>query len=126
MTIAALTHIGEMLTGAGINYQLGQYRYEGTAPKYPYYVGTYNEADKGQEDGSSETTLTINGWTRGEWLDLEQDKATIMGLFPFTGYTTILEQSGLAVAYARSQVIPSGDPELKRIEITLTVKEWSV
>lgn len=126
MTPEALAHIGDLIVGAGVNYQLGSFRYDGPAPKYPYYVGTYNEADGGQEDGSSAATLTINGWTRGAWLELEQGKAKIKRLFPAAGgYTAILEHSGLAVSYARSHQIPSGDPELKRIEITLHVQEWS-
>lgn len=126
MTTEALKTINARLSEAGINYHFARYNYGDGSPVYPYYVGTYSETDDGREDGSLGAALTISGWTRGDWIDLEHGKAAIRGLFPTTGYTAVLEQTGLAVTYARSQVIPTGDAELKRIDITLNVKEWSV
>lgn len=125
MTTEALKTINARLSEAGINYHFARYNYGGS-PVYPYYVGSYSETGDGQEDGSLGAALTISGWTRGDWIDLERGKAVIRGLFPTTGYTAVRERTGLAVTYARSQVIPTGDAELKRIDITLNVKEWSV
>ena len=34
--------------------------------------------------------------------------------------------SAVAIFYATSLVVPTGDAELKRIQINLDVKEWSV
>lgn len=125
MTEQSLEYIKNRLKEAGLNYHLARYYYEG-APVYPYFVGTYKENDATTEDGLQETVFTINGWTRGFWMDLERAKAKVKALFPVTGDTAILDGSGLAVSYARSQQLPTGEEELKRIEITLSVKEWSV
>lgn len=125
MTLEALAYINDRLTEADINYHFMRYNFGQGGPVYPYSVGTYNEEDDAAEDGGQSATFTVNTWTRGTWLELEQVKATIKALFPVTGRTAILEGSGLAVSYTRSQPIPTGDEELKRIEIILTVKEWS-
>lgn len=125
MTPQALSFINDRLSEAGLNYHLARYNYGDGSPVYPYFVGSYREADAVTEDGLQETTLTVSGWTRGPWVDLERDKNTIRYLFPTYGATAILGRSGVAVSYVRSQMIPTGDSELKRIDITLRVKEWS-
>lgn len=127
MTEQALKYINDRLTEAGINYHFARYQFGGDAPEYPYAVGTYNEAEATTEDGLQETTLTLDCWTRGSWADLERVKARVKATFPPTGDTTILSTgSGVAVSYARTLTIPTGEAELKRIEITLNIKEWSV
>lgn len=125
MTPQALAFINGRLNGAGLNYHFARYNYGDGAPVYPYEVGTYSESDAVSEDGRQEATFTLSCWTRGEWLELEQVKAKIKALFPVYGATEILDGSGVAVAYVRSQPIPTGDSELKRMDITLTVIEWS-
>lgn len=126
MTLQALAYINDRLTEAGINYHFMRYNFGQGDPEYPYSVGSYSENDDAAEDGGQSATFTVNAWTRGTWMELERVKATIKALFPVTGATAILEDgSGLVVSYVRSQPIPTGDEELKRIEIILTVKEWS-
>lgn len=125
MTPQALGYINSRLRAAGLNYHFVRYKYGNAGPVYPYYVGSYKENDAEAEDGGQEAAFTVTGWTRGEWLDLEQDKATIKSLFPAVGATAILAGSGVVVSYVRAQPIPTGDPELKRIDITLQVQEWS-
>ena len=125
MTPQALSFINDRLSAAGLNYHLARYNYGDGSPVYPYYVGTYRDGDAATEDGRQETTFTVTGWTRGAWMDLEQDKNKIRALFPTHGATAILKGSGVAVSYVRGQMIPTGDSELKRIDITLMVKEWS-
>lgn len=125
MTPQVLNYIKDRLIGAGLNYHFARYNYGDGSPVYPYHVGTYNEADAVSEDGRQEATLTISSWTRGTWLELEQAKAKIKALFPVYGVTAILDGSGVAIAYVRSQPIPTGDSELKRMDTTLNVIEWS-
>ena len=125
MTPQALNYISGRLIEAGLNYHFARYNYGDGSPVYPYEVGTYNEADAVSEDGRQEAALTLSCWTRGAWLELEQVKAKIKTLFPVYGATEILDGSGMAVAYVRSQPIPTGDAELKRMDIILTVIEWS-
>ena len=78
------------------------------------------------EDGLQESTFILNGWTRNTWLELEQAKEKIGNYFNrISGKRVIVEDgSAVAIFYANSLVIPTGDAELKRIEIHLTVKEW--
>lgn len=125
MTDESLAFIDNALESAGINYEFGEYSSE---LQYPYFVGEYAETDVENEDGMQETSFILSGFSRDTWLTLEKAKNTIKKLFhPIEGRTAILESgSGIAVFYARSNNIPTGDYQLKRIEIILTVKEWSV
>ena len=125
MTDESLAFIDNALTGAGINYEFGEYTSE---LQYPYFVGEYTETDVENEDGMQESTFILSGFSRDSWLTLEKAKQTIRALFPpVEGKTAILESgSGIAVFYARSNIIPTGDYQLKRIEIDLTIKEWRV
>lgn len=129
MTLQALAYINGRLTGAGLNYHLGRYDYGAGPPQYPYHVGEYNEDEVDAEDGGQRTTFTIHSWARGAGaaLALEQDKAKIRALFPpVGGDRAILDDgSGVVVTYGRSQYIPTGDAELKRLETTIIVNEWS-
>ena len=127
MSMQALEYINNRLTEADINYHFARYIFSGDAPVYPYSVGTYNEQEAESEDGLQETTFTVSSWTRGEWLELEQTKAKIKALFPPAGGTTAILPggTGVAVTYLRTQTIPTGDDELKRIDTTLNVQEWS-
>lgn len=128
MTLQALAYIKGRLTDAGLNYHLGRYDYGNGSPKYPYHVGEYSEDDAVNEDGGQQTTLTIHSWARGAGaaVALEQDRAKIRSLFPpVGGDRAILDGSGVVVTYGRSQYIPTGDSELKRLETTIIINEWS-
>lgn len=122
MTKTALKFINNTLESAGINYDFAERK---RAVVYPYWVGEYTDLGADNEDGMSEANFTLDGWTRGEWLDLENDRETIESLF--NDCTTILENgSGIDISYAGAQIIPTGDAELKRMQINLTIKEWKV
>lgn len=122
MTKEAIGYINSQLEGAGINYEFGVWTSDIV---YPYFVGEYNESDATLEDGLHEADFFLNGFTKGSWLDLENAKETIENVF--SGNTTILSNgSGIDVSYAGSLVIPTGDENLKRIQINLKIKEWMV
>lgn len=128
MTPQALAYINGRLTDAGLNYHFGRYNYGSGSPVYPYHVGEYAEGEADTEDGGQQTALTITSWARGSEaaLQLELDKAKIRALFPpVGGDRAILDGSGVAIAYQRSQYIPTGDSELKRLETVIIVNEWS-
>lgn len=128
MTQQALAYINRRLTDAGLNYHFGRYDYGEGSPVYPYHVGEYSEDPVESEDGGQLTTLTLHSWARGAnaALALEQDKAKIRALFPpVGGDRAILDGSGVVVAYGRSQYIPTEESELKRLETTIIVNEWS-
>ena len=127
----ALKFINESLTSAGINYELGEWTSDIV---YPYWVGEYQESEPLDEDGMQETSFIITGFARdSEESDakaaLESDKAAIKKLFnPISGLSTITDTGSAVVIFYASALnnIPTGDAELKKIQINLTIKEWSV
>ena len=125
MTTAALALVKSGMEILGLNYA---FMHWADSPAYPYFTGSYQESESMTEDGLQESTFILNGWTRNTWLELEQAKEKIGNYFNrISGKRVIVEDgSAVAIFYANSLVIPTGDAELKRIEIHLTVKEWKV
>ncbi len=122
MTKEALGYINNQLVQAGINYEFGVWTSDVI---YPYFVGEYNESEPMNEDGLHEADFFLNGFTKGSWLDLEEAKQKIESLF--THNANILSNgSGIDVSYAGSLVVPTGDADLKRLQINLKIKEWKV
>lgn len=120
MTEKVLAYINKKLTDAGINYEFREWTGKIV---YPYFVGTYTESPAYSENGQNEATFTLDGFTRGSWAELEKAKEKIIETFYYN--TSILDdKSGLDVSYYGSLVVPTGDAELKRIQINLSIKEW--
>lgn len=121
MSIEALKYINDLLDKNGINYEFMQWNKDIV---YPYFTGEYQEIESLNEDGLQEATFILNGFSNESWLGLEQAKAKIENIF---NKTVILPNgNGMAVFYLNSLVIPTGDANLKRIQINLIVKEWMV
>ena len=122
MTEAGLEFINQELLGLGINYEFGEWTSEIV---YPYWVGNFIEVPS--DDGPAETTFILEGFTRGSKLELLQVKGVIEKHFEH-GITAILENhSGVAVVYSDANSdIPTGNANLKKIQVNLTVKEWKV
>ena len=80
------------------------------------------------EDGLQEATFILTGFTRGKWLDLEAAKEKIENYFDKISGKMVIAEDGSVVAifYGNSLVVPTGEAELKRIDINLSVKEWKV
>ena len=93
-----------------------------------YLVGEYQETEPMDESGLQESTFLLTGFTRKEWLLLEDAKEAISAYFNKVGGHTVIADNGSAVAvfYSNSLVVPTEDAELKRMQINLLVKEWSV
>ena len=120
MMEAVLAYINNKLTEAGVNYEFGEWRGKLV---YPYWVGEYSETPSMNEDGAVEATLKLNGFTRGGWLGFENEKRKIEAVFYHN--TSILDDgSGVDISYSGSLIVPTGDAELKRMEITLSIKQW--
>lgn len=96
--------------------------------QYPYFVGEYMETETFTEDGLCESTFIITGFSRGSWLELEKAKEKIEKHFNRVTGKVGITSSGSAVAifYAHSLIVPTGDAELKSIQINLSIKEWKV
>lgn len=125
MTGAVLDAVFAGMAAMGLNYAFIEWK---DKPKYPYFVGEYLEIEPMTEDGLQECDFILDGFTRGEWSELEAAKEKIENYFNrITGKVVIADNgSAVAIFYAKSNVIQTGDAELKRIEITLKIKEWKV
>lgn len=124
MTTDALTLISDGMSALGLNYAFIEWKGE---PVYPYFTGEYQESPAMTEDGLQEADFILTGFTRGSWADLESAKQQIESYFNRYGLTTIAPSgNAVVVLYSNCFVVPTGDAELKRIEIHLNVKEWKV
>ena len=126
MTKEILKIISDAMASLGLEYGFAEYA--GDPVVYPYFVGEYTETESTTEDGLQETTFLLTGFSRETWLALEEAKEKIENYFNrVSGQTVISESgSGVAIFYAHSLIVPTGDAELKRIQINLSIKEWKV
>lgn len=123
MSIALLNFINEKMEELNINYEFGQWSTDPVPD--PYFVGEYTESEtlEREESGLQDGTFIITGTSRS-WLLLEQEKEKIEKNI---SQTAILPNgNGIAIFYAGALIIPTGDAELKRIQININTKEWSV
>ena len=119
-----LKFINEQLEAIGIPYEFGQWSSEIT---YPYWVGEITEEPITTEDGHEMSTLLLTGFTRGNFLDLETAKETIKKHFhPIHGLQGWTDSGAIVVIYDGSFFVPTGEADLKRIQINLKIKEWKV
>ena len=128
MSKAVLKTIKDSMKEIGINYQFKKWKGH---PEYPYFVGSYQEVPNPLEDGMQEISFILTGFARSDGnadgvLQLEEAKETIKNYFN-TGKVAIVDGSAVAIFYANTfGDLPTGDAELEKIEINLTIKEWSV
>lgn len=131
MSKAVLKTIKESMKELGINYQFKKWKGH---PKYPYFVGSYQEVPTPGEDGMQETSFILTGFARSDGnvdgvLILEETKERIEAYFKTEGENVVITDSGSVVAIFYENTfgdLPTGDAELEKIEINLTIKEWSV
>lgn len=118
--------VSDGMTELGLEYEFGEYTKEPIV--YPYFVGEYTETEPTTEDGLQETAFMLSGFSRGTWLTLENAKAKIENYFNKVYGKTVMVDDGSAVAvfYGNSLIVPTGDEELKKIQINLQCKEWKV
>lgn len=123
MSKAALKFISDELEALEINYQFGEWTTDPVTD--PYFVGEYTEPESltREEDGLQEISFILTG-TGTTWIGLENAKDAIESNI---SKTAILPNgNGIAVFYSGALIIPTGDAELKRIQINLSIKEWRV
>lgn len=124
MSKAVLKTIDDAMSEMGINYEYMEWT---SAPVYPYFTGEYQEVVSMDEDGQQETQFILNGFARGEgaFLALENAKEQIKEYLQ-DGRLVSTEKSVVAIFYSNTLAnLPTGDAELKRIQINLTVKEMN-
>lgn len=126
MSKQVLKIVSDGMKAMGIEYGFGTYDKKPVV--YPYFVGEITEREAMTEDGLQESTVLLTGFHRGEWLELVDTAEKIENYFnPVSGKTVITDNgSGVAVFYAGSLIVPTGDAELKSIQVNLNIKEWKV
>lgn len=125
MTAEVLKAVSDGMTALGLNYAF--MRWEGDT-KDTHFKGEYLESEPTTEDGLIGCEIIITGCTRASWEELESAKEKIRRYFhPIYGKRVIAEDgSAVTIFYAGGFPVPTGEAELKKIEIHLTVKEWKV
>ncbi len=125
MTKEILKIISDSMESLGLNYEFMEFT---SSIEYPYFVGEYGETEPLTEDGLQESSFILTGYSRASWLSLENAKESIEAFFdPISGHTEITSSgSGVAVFYSNGFPVPTGDADLKKMQINLTIKEWKV
>ena len=126
MSKQVLKIISDTMNALGLEYGFGEY--SGNPVVYPYFVGEYTEMEMFDESGLQESNLLLTGFSRASWLELEDAKERIEKQFNrVSGKIGITEiGSAVVIHYSHALVVPTGDAELKSIQINLRVKEWKV
>ena len=127
MNSETLGMISEAMEAMELNYNFMEYKVKaGEDPPQTYFVGEYQELDPDKESGEEESLFILTGFTREGWIRLENAKEKIKKYFPPSSGKVAAVGMNLtaAVFYTNSFMVPTGDAELKKIQINLTVKEW--
>lgn len=127
MSENALKIISDSMESIGLTYAFMEW--VGT-PEDSYWIGEYQEEEPMYENGMQESTFILTGFARGvtAFADLESAKQKIKEHFHPIGGKKVIADNGSAVAifYASSFHIRTDDGEVKKIQVNLNVKEWSV
>lgn len=124
MSIEALEYIKNLMNQLSIPYAL--IRWNSGEPPDPYFIGEYieNPSPYRVENGHQESTFILRGYTRKEWMGLEEAKEKIeRGAMK----TAILPSgNGIAIFYDYGTPVPTNNDDEKSIKINLTIQEWKV
>ena len=90
-----------------------------------YWIGEIQEVPITTENGYEESIFILTGTTRGKWFDLLSVKDDIKTNFsPIYGLRKSTDSGSIAVFYENSLPVPTGEAEIKRLQINLRIKEW--
>lgn len=119
-----LKFINEQMTAIAVPYEFGQWS---SPVQYPYFVGEITEEPTMTESGLEESTLLLTGFHRGNLIDLETIKEKIKKHFhPIWGLRGWTDNGAIVVFFDGCFYIPTGEADLKKIQINLKIKEWKV
>ena len=94
--------------------------------KYPYFVGEITEEPTAAEEGRESATMLLTGFHRGNMIDLLTVMEKIKSHFnPVHGLrVTTSSGSTIAAFFDGYFTIPSGEADLKKIQINIKIYEW--
>lgn len=118
-----LGFINNQMDTIGIPYEFGEWT---SAVTYPYFVGELTEEPTITEDGAEESTLILTGFHRGKMIELIRAKEKIKAHFcPVSGLRGETDNgSAIVVFFNGFFPIPSGEADLKKIQISLKIYLW--
>ena len=118
-----LGFINNQMETIGIPYEFGEWT---SAVTYPYFVGELTEEPTITEDGAEESTLILTGFHRGKMIELIRAKEKIKAHFcPVSGMRGETDNgSAIVVFFDGFFPIPSGEADLKKIQINLKIYLW--
>ena len=116
-----LKFINEQMDIISVPYEFGEW----SSPViYPYGVGEITEYPITTEDGVEESTMLLTFFHRGKMIDLLEIKEKIKKHFhPIYGLRGDTEGGAIAVFYDGFFPIPSGEADLKKIQVNLKIIE---
>lgn len=123
MSMEKLKFINDQLDSIGVPYEFGEW----TSPVvHPYFVGEITEEPVITEDGLEESTIILTGFHRGKMIDLIRVKERIKALFcPISGLRGETDNgSAIVVFFDGFFPVPSGEADLKKIQINLRIHFW--
>lgn len=98
---------------------------------YPYFVGELLPIDPTTEDGEKEFTLVLDGFNResettdGTLFELLEEAEKIEEHFPSVeGLTALVKNQVIAVYFLNCQSVESGDEQLEKVQVNLSIKTW--
>ena len=117
-----LKFINEQMDMISVPYEFMEW----TSPvSYPYGVGEITEDPFTTEDGAEQSTLLLTLFHRGEMIDLLEIKEKIKKHFdPIYGLRGETEGGAIAAFFDGFFTIPSGEADLRKIQINIKIKEW--
>jgi hypothetical protein len=117
-----LKFINEQMDMISVPYQFGEWS---SSVVYPYGVGEITEDPITTEDGAEHSTLLLTFFNRGNMIDLLEIKEKIKKHFdPIYGLRGDTNGGSIAVFYDGFFPIPSGEADLKKIQINIKINEW--
>jgi hypothetical protein len=118
-----LKFIKEQMAAIAVPYEFLEWASDIT---YPYFVGEITEDPTMTEDGLEESTMLLTGFHRGKMIDLITVKDRIKSHFnPIYGLTGKTDSgSAIVVFFDGFFPIPTGEADLKKIQINLKIKLW--
>lgn len=118
-----LKFINEQMTAIAVPYEFGEWS---SAIQNLYFVGEITEDPTIHEDGLEQSTMLLTGFCRGKMIDLltvmEKIKSHFSPVHGLRGQTD--SGSTIAVFFDGYFTIPSGEADLKKIQINLKIFVW--
>ena len=90
-----------------------------------YWIGEFTESPTNTEDGYENYTIILTGTTNDLWSVLMEDREKIKDYFTkISGLRMITGAGAVVIFYDNAFPVPTGDANLKRMQINLQVKTW--